>query len=386
MILFEGGCFSSLNWLLREGHSDYGDYQKWRKGKLAFLEDHFKTPITEIIADLQRIQDYATALKLESLSHTYTSIASQPLHFIRSPANELIFTTVYEPAKDRMQTDLFFDSAPACTAYDLIRAIIDKRSHDITVLLTKLKPSNPEKHQQFARLLAFEKKMQSEETGDQKITLLNQVVTPLAFTILGRFAHDFLTPLWHKLSVEIADRHFEAEAPEYHLSFTAFKGFQWQQVLSSIDRERNWIKQPLLIFRYAEACFKLNKEQKGIANWFNLFILYPETAVRLIDDTCNRLMFSDWQYFSELDPELEPPLFPAWMVMNKPALAKNTVLSDRKSNEFLQLIENLVCTTNSKINETVIQLRARLQNNSPALFVHYMRAKDKQDHGSRKGP
>lgn len=97
-------------------------------------------------------------------------------------------------------------------------------------------------------------------------------------------------------------------------------------------------------------------------------------------------MFFDWQYFSELDPELEPSLFPAWMVMNKPALAKNTVLSDRESNEFLQLIENLVCTTNSKINETVIQLRARLQNNSPALFVHYMRTKDKQDHGSRKGP
>lgn len=54
---------------LREGHLDYGDYQKWRKGKSAFLEDHFKTPITEIIADLQRMQDYATALKLESFSH-----------------------------------------------------------------------------------------------------------------------------------------------------------------------------------------------------------------------------------------------------------------------------------------------------------------------------
>ncbi len=387
MILFEEGCFSPLNWLLREGHLDYGDYQKWRKGKSAFLEDHFKTTSTEIIADLLRTQDYATALKLKSFSHAYTSTTSQPLHFCRSPANELIFTTVYEPAKDRMQLDLFFDSAPACTAYDLIRAIIDKRIDDITVLLTKLKTSSPEKHQQFARLLAFEKTiMHSKETSDRKITLLNQVVTPLAFDILGRFAHDFITPLWHKLSVDIADRHFEAEAPEYHLSFTAFKGYQWQQVLSSIDRERNWIKQPLLLFRYAEACFKLNKEQEGIANWFNLFILFPETAERLIDDTCHRLMFSDWQYFSELDPELEPSLFPAWMVMNKPALAKNTVISDRKGNESLQLIANLVCTANSEINETVIHLRARLQHNSPALFVHYMRAKDKQDHGSSRNP
>ena len=110
-----------------------------------------------------------------------------------------------------------------------------------------------------------------------------------------------------------------------------------------------------------------------MANWFRLFIMFPETAERLIENSCNRLMFSDWQYFSELDPELEASLFPAWVLINKPALAKNTVISDIHSNESLQLIENLVCNIENEINETTIHLRTRLQKNSPALFVHYMR-------------
>jgi len=377
-ILFEEGSFAPLNWLLREGHLDYNEYLNWKKGTSKYLEDYFKTPTTTLITALKKVQDYAALHQLVSFRQTYTSTASQTLHFCRSSAHDHIFTTVYEPAHDRIQMDLFLDSADACAVFDLIRAVIDKRSTDINELVAKLEALNPDKHQQFTQLLAFEKEItQSRISSDKKIELLSQTVTPLAFELLGRFTHDFLTPLWHKLSVEIANRHFDIETPEYHVSFTAFKEFQWQQVLLSIEQEMNWVKQPILIFRYAESCFKLNKEPEGIANWFRLFVLFPEAAERLIKDSCNRLMFSDWQYFSELDPELESSLFPTWMVMNKPALEKNTVISDINCNESLQLIEKLVCNTEREINGTAINLRARLQRANPSLFVHYMRANSK---------
>jgi hypothetical protein len=197
LILFEEGSFSPLNWLLREGHLDYNDYQKWRKGESEYLEDHFKTSSIEIIPVLKVAQDYACSQKFESFKHIYTSTASHALRFCRSSTNDLIFTTVYEPAKDRMQMDLFYDSASACTEFDLIRAIIDKRSIEIPDLMTKIKSSSPEKHQQFTRLLAFEKNiLQTKKASDKKIKLL-QTATLLAFDILGRFAHDFLSPLWH---------------------------------------------------------------------------------------------------------------------------------------------------------------------------------------------
>ncbi|MDD2659283.1 MAG: hypothetical protein PHY54_06310 [Methylococcales bacterium] len=148
LILFEEGKFSVLNWLLREGYLDYNDYQKWRNGEAPFLEDHFKAATPAIISDLEIVQRYAGKLKLESFRHSYTSFTNQTLHFCRCPANENIFTTGYEPAQDRVQMDLFFDSAPACTANDLIRAIIDKRGDDVLRLMSQLKSLAPEKHRE----------------------------------------------------------------------------------------------------------------------------------------------------------------------------------------------------------------------------------------------
>jgi len=375
LILFEEGKFSVLNWLLREGRLDYSDYQKWRKGEIPYLEDHFKASILTIIADLEIAQRYAGKLKLDSFRHAHTSVANQALHFCRCPANELIFTTDYEPAQDRVQMDLFFDSAPVCATNDLIRAIIDKRGEDILRLMSQLKSLAPENHQKFDHLLALQNELTlTRKTTGRKIDLLLQTVTPLAFDVLGQFAHDFLTPLWHQLSAEVTDRHFEAESPEDHLSFTAFKGFQWQQVLSSVTREADWIKQPVLLFRYGEACFKLNKELEGLEGWFRLFMTFPEAAKTRVGNTCNRLLLEDWRQFNELEPELEPPFFPAWIVLKKPALAKNAFTFDGESvgNASLQLMCRLVDGKEKGLNETLIKLRARLQQQNPLLFIHYM--------------
>jgi hypothetical protein len=201
---------------------------------------------------------------------------------------------------------------------------MNTREDDVLRLMSQLKSMAPEKHQKFDRLLTLQNELtESRKSSDRKIKLLLQTVTPLAFDVLGQFAHDFLTPLWHRLSTEVADRNFDAGSPEDHLSFTAFKGFQWQQVLSSITRQAGWIKEPVLLFRYGEACFKLNKELEGLESWFRLFLTFPNVAETVVKSTCNRLLLDDWRQFNELDPELEPTFFPAWVVLNKPALAKN---------------------------------------------------------------
>jgi len=372
LILFQEGSFSPLNWMLSEGYLDYRDYQNWRKGKSEYLEDHFKVKSTVLFATLERLKDYASSLHLKAIRQTYASTTGQQLHSCRSAKNEFIFSTVYEPAEDRMQMDLFFDSAAVCTQSDLIAAIIERRSGDIAELLDKLESNSPDKHQQFVQLLLVEKSItQSKQASDKKIQKLKKI-TPLAFEVLGRFSHDFLTPLWHKLSIKIASQHFVPDSPDNHLSYTAFKGFQWQLVLQSIKAEEDWDKQAILLFRYAEAYFKLNKESLGIANWFKLFIQFPENAKQLIEKSCNRLLFSDWVLFSELDPELEISLFPSWLLMNKPALAKNSVISDIEGDDAMQLIKSLVCNNECNINENTIYLRAQLQQISPGLFTHYM--------------
>jgi hypothetical protein len=373
-ILFEQGSFSGIAWLIKVGHLDYTDYLNWRNGKVGYLENHFKTTLPEIIASLTLAQHYAEKLNLDAVYQPYASIDQKALNICRSPANELIFSTVYQPAENRIQMDLFFDSAPILVVQDLIKAIVDSRDNDISMLMAQLRSLALETYTSFERLLAQQIQLRNCPTTKSKIEFLLDTMTPLAFILLGRFANDFLTPFWQQLSLELSGQRFDADSPEDHVSFTAFTSFQWQEVIDAIESETDWNNQPMLLYRYAEACFKLNKEAEGLENWFRLTMLFPESAERLIIGTDNYLLLSDWRNFNELDPELDTLFFPAWTVLKKPALAKIKVKIDDENIGYdtFQLICGLAMCANNDINETTINYRARLRQQNPSLFSHYM--------------
>jgi hypothetical protein len=375
-ILFEQGSFSAIPWLLKVGHLDYADYLNWRKGEGGYLENHFKTTLPEIIASLKLAQHYAEKLNLDAVYQPYASIEQKALNICRSPANEIIFTTVYQPAEDRIQMDLFFDSAPILVVQDLIKAIVDQRDNDISILMAQLRLLASEAYTSFECLLAQQKQLRHCRATKSKTEFLLNTMTPLAFSVLGRFANDFLTPFWQQLSLELFGQRFDAESPQDHLSFTAFKAFQWREVIDAIESEADWNKQPVLLYRQAEACFRLNKEAEGLENWFRLYMLFPESAERLVNDTDNYLLMSDWRNFNELDPELDSVFFPAWMVLKKPALAKIKIKIDDENigHDAFQLICGLTAYADNDINETTISFRTRLRQQNPSLFGHYMAA------------
>jgi hypothetical protein len=223
-------------------------------------------------------------------------------------------------------------------------------------------------------LLAQQEQLCHYPTTQSKIECLLNTMTPMAFSVLGQFAGDYLTPIWQQLSLEISGRPFDAESPQDHLSFTAIKAFAWREVLVAIEGEEGWQRQPVLLYRYAEACFKLNREAEGLASWFRLFMLFPESAERFVDSTDNFLLRSDWHYFNELDPELDAIFFPAWTVLKKPALAKLKVNIDEEiiGHDALRLISSLILCAGNDIDETTLRLRSKLRNQNPSLFSHYM--------------
>ncbi|MGR9106938.1 MAG: hypothetical protein ACU843_08420 [Gammaproteobacteria bacterium] len=376
-LLFKEGSFSAIGWLLSEGHLDYSDYQHWRKDGKAYLEDYFKTELPELITRLRRAEEYANKLKLESFHLSYYSALDQePLRVCRSEANERLLTTGYQPARNRVQTDLFFDSAPLLLQQNLKRAIADQQSDLIPGLLMQLKSLAPEKSLAFEHLLLEQEQLRLCLNPGKRIETLQNRLTPTAFEVLGSLANDFLIPFWQQLSLDLSGRPFDPANPELHSSFTAFKALQWQQVIDAIAREENWPAQPLLLFRYAEACFKLNREVSGLEKWFKLFLDVPEYAERMLADTSNFLLRSDWRNFNELEPDLEARFFPAWAVLIKPALAVIEVDTDAENPacRALQMIRDLANSAQQGITEHTIQLRAKLRQDFPNLFVHYMAA------------
>ena len=376
-LLFEQGSFSTIAWLLKVGLLDNTDYLNWRQGKEGFLENCFKTTLTEILANLTLAQQYAEKLHLVALYQPTFSIAQKALTICRSQANDSLFNTVYQLADNRVQTDLFFDSAPVLVVQDLIKAIVDRRGNDISVLMAQCRELDPETFTSFECLLAQQDQWHNAATPEIQIAYLLNTMTALAVTLLGRWANEFLTPFWQQLSFDLSGQRFAAEAPENHASFTAMKSLQWQKVVDAIESEVGWNHQPMLLYRYAEACFRLNKEAEGLASWFRLYLLFPESAECLINETDNYLLRSDWRQFTELDPELEPVFFPAWTVLKKPALAKikvNCIDGENRGYNALHLICGLVMDSNNGINAMTITDRTRLRQQNPSLFSHYMAA------------
>ncbi|MGH8556397.1 MAG: hypothetical protein ACRESZ_02820 [Methylococcales bacterium] len=384
LILFEEGSFAPITWLLREGYLDYADYLNWRKGEGGFLEDHFKSELEKILASLLWVKHYAAQLKLEPICEPLAAINQQPISVCRSQSREEIFCTTYHPARNRLQRDLLFDSAPAFTAKALVSAIVDRRTGEIPKLLARLEGLAPDKHRAFEGLLAQEKHCMERPDSRGKIDFLLNKLTPSAFQVLGHYAQDYLTPFWQGLCPELVGRPFSAELPEDHLSFTAFKAFQWSDVIAAIEQESGWNTEPDLLFRHAEACFKLNREALGLENWFRLFMLFAKRAEGMVRDTSHRLLQSDWRNFNQLDPDLETIFFPAWIVLEKPALAKIPIeaIDQNIGSESLHLIRGLIASSGDRIGQPSIDLRARLQELNPNLFVYYMRGRRKRGKSS----
>jgi hypothetical protein len=380
LMLYEEGSFSPLNWLIHEGVLDYADYLQWRNGEVDFLEGRFKASIEKIIHELTLVDQYARLLQLGVVLLPYLSDKGVRLYISRDPAREKIYTSVYEPAKDRMQMDLFYDSSPACTVNDLVLAIINNHHDDIAALLSRLESLDVDKYQQFEQLLAARGVLlDSGKNYRWKIKALEQKLTPLALSLLGRFAHDFLAPLWREISTAINELEFDPRYPDLHLSYTAMRGFQWREVVAASAREAEWLEQSVLMFRYAEAQFKLHHELEGLRVWFRFFLFYPDQAEQYIGNTCNRLLLSEWQAFLELEPELEKQFFASWVLLQRPALAgcQMGFNNSTPAVESLLLIRKLLNSGDDGLNADVVRIRAELKQQNSALFIHMMNAMGK---------
>lgn len=379
LILYQQGRFIPVNWLLQEGLLDYTDYQKWLAGDVQYLQHCFAAPLQDIITDLHRVAEHAQRLGLQAEQIDYSLANGKKLYCCRKGDNEKLLTTTYKPASDRVQRDLFFDCSAACTANELISALLAGKQRQMQILLGRLHRLDAEKCRQFRNLLTVREELLkgfSDHRGGD-IALLEQELTPLAYELLGECSDAFLVPLWQNLSARYAGRPFDPAAAQSHLSYTALQGLQWREVITAVEGGKDWQKQPLLLFRHAEACCKLRREAEGLTGWFRLLLFYPETAARLINDTGNRLLHGDWRKFRELEPELKVEFFPAWTLLNKPALTKITAgftAADTDGCAALQLMAELLSAPQGQVSEAKVKLRAGLRQLDTALFAHYMAA------------
>jgi hypothetical protein len=320
---------------------------------------------------------YCVSLGFEPVVVDYNSTDQRVLAISRNSADDQQFKTDFEPAHNRMQLDLFFDSAPVCTENELIGSLIAGDVQEIGDNLEKLLRFDALKHQDYYKLIKLEHEIKSNELSiQQKVAVLEEEMAPLSLKLLRGESIRFLTPLWRTLSVELAGSDFMPQAPNVHVSYTAAKAFQWQDVVSSIENEPKWLENPLLLFRYAEACFKLSRELAGFTAWFQLFLLDAEEAEQRIKKTSHAVLSADWIRFLDLDPELGTRFFPAWLLLTKPALAKHDfkLSGDSEGCQAFSLVKQLLILPSERTGDISISLRAELKMLNPVIFHHFIKS------------
>ncbi len=80
---------------------------------------------------------------------------------------------------------------------------------------------------------------------------------PAASDLLGRHARDFLAPLWRGIGGALDDREFDPGYPEHHASRAYREGLDWENVKRSVLSVAEYEREPELLVRLSEACWRL---------------------------------------------------------------------------------------------------------------------------------
>jgi len=380
----EQGAYTPLNLLLAEGRLDYGDYEAWRSGHIAHLEEVLFGDPTQISQMIEQAEAYAIALKLvpEPLHYRiWGDESNSTLSFSPHPAREQSFCTKYCKSEDQPQLDLFMDATASNLANRTAQALINRNNSEAKRLLQRLFDTDPG----HARLGALERLIEAEQqlhcaiTDPQKYLLyIQDKLTPLAEDELGSANHNLLVPHWRHLTMALEGALFNPEHPKLHPSYTAAKAYDWQQVINVIQAELGWQQHADLLWRYAKANERLLHQSAALQTYFQLCWNFPERANAIGKQAALPLQQA-WKHFLTLDPELPNELFPAWYLMSQPGLIHQLQpLNNAQQNtgiQTYQVIYGLYQKTNpgsASLNAASIPLRSELKQLSPILFSHYM--------------
>ncbi len=374
LLLLEQGEYLPLEFLLAEGRLLYSDYESWRGGELEILGERLFGDAAQIQKDLSRAAGYARALGLESTTLDYPPWGGgSRLRFSRNTILDSLFHKGYRKSEEQPQLDLFMDSAGTALANGIVLVLGRRDTGAAADLLEKLYHTDPG----HPRLGGLERLLEALQRKDvpvtdpaQELTDLRDGILPLATKLLGQDCRPFLAPLWRRLGEALADQVFDPQHPELHRSCTALHTLDWESVIEAVEAESDWRSHSVLLQRHARASDQLQRPADGLLDRFELCWRFPEQAVPAQTDATPDLIRA-WELFQELDPELETPLFPAWLLIIRPGLTGRLPRPDASAPADYRLLYALR-REGQTLGAEAVRLRAELKELNPGLFRHFI--------------
>ena len=377
-LLLEQGEYHPVEYLLLDGRLMYSDYEAWRGGECERLDELLFGDPEEIAAELGEAARYARALGLVPTRISYAPWGGEGvLATSRSDTLAMRLEQVYERPGDRPQMDLFMDSPGTSLANGVVLALGRRDVEEAGRCLEKLYQADPGN----ARLGGLERlvgaaRSQGAPLADPvaELVRLEEELLPLAEELLASASRHFMNPLWRRLHEGLRGRSFEPERPELHASHTAMRMLGWDEAIAAVESEIDWRRQSTLLRRHLLASERLRRPAQAALDLFELCWDFPEEAAAALRQGVLNLA-RPWELFAELDPELEVPTFPAWLLIIRPGMVNWLPGPEAFQPESYRLVYALQAgqAGPSGLQGDVVQRRARLKELDPVLFHHFIR-------------
>jgi hypothetical protein len=327
--LLEQGAFSPLQLLFDTGRLDYADYERWRRGEVAGLDEVLMGSVEKITTQLRAAAAYASRIGLVEETQAFSAWSTdRALHISDTVALARLIGCRYAPRQQAPQMDLFFDNPVVALTGGIAAALSRRNLDEAQRQLDRLYAQAPN----HANLTAFDRLLEAASHLERPIQdargelafLLE--TAPLAKRLLGSQAGDLLTPLWRQLAQALHGVAFQAQTPTLHRSFASMQAQDWASVADAVRAEADWQGHPPLCLRLAQSGFHRQHRVDSLTGWFQLCWRAPDHAAELLDNgrqpdpAIDRL----WRQFTGDDASgaLTAQDFPAWMLLLEPGLTQ----------------------------------------------------------------
>ena len=386
-LLLERGRFTPVELLLVTGQLRVEDYQAWCRGERARLDGTFASGPRGVRERLEAAETCARALGLVPRRDVLPGSEDNPAGDVAAssdPRLDDLLHTSFHPrvsGESGQQLDLFLDSAITSTVNTLLEALWVRDvgagrpararlvelvpDHASTVPATTLiemlgtpVPDDPERGLEWARRLEAE-------------------WAPAALVLFGTGGEEWLAPFWCAAGQALEPSPFDPVHPKRHASWACFRGGDWERLRRTVLDTPGYEDEPVLLVRLAAAEYRLRNRVRALEYWFALCWRAPEAFLGLIEaqDFPDATIRDAWHLAEDqddLEPEMSPAWFPAWMLLHEHGLARELAFAggDRGPERAFALLKALL--TSPPAEKASLELRRELGAIHPGLLRLYM--------------
>ena len=328
--------YSPLELLLATNRLGYDDYQAWRRGEHAALDELFSEGTSGVQTLIEQADSWARDLGLEQGRVPLLGTDAHAGAELRASANprlDDLLHAEYRRDVDHEQPDLFLDGAEMEAQNALIDVLTMRDLASVRVRLRALTSLDPS-HWSVAHAEALIEVLEAPppegpEEALSRLGILEHRWLPAAAALLRAGARDFLTPCWRNIGRALENAPFDPGEPKNHASWAYLNGLDWDGVRRSVLDAPDWKSAPALQIRLAEAEWRLRDRRAALGVWFALCWQAPAHFRDCIEaaDFPDSALKNAWGLAQNQDFDLPitPPWFPAWMVVEEPGIARGAV-------------------------------------------------------------